>query len=87
MLHGDYGTAYNISNENAVVSIAEVAQTVATIVGTKVVFDLPDEVESRGFSKPQNCILNNEKLRAMGWSGHYTLKEGLEETIHILRVV
>lgn len=87
LLHGDYGTAYNISNENAVVSIAEVAQTVATIVGTKVVFDLPDEVESRGFSKPQNCILNNEKLRAMGWSGHYTLKEGLEETIHILRVV
>ena len=78
------GEAYNISYDQSVASIAEVAQTVAEIVGTKVVFSLPDEVETRGFSKPQNCILNNEKLRSLGWKGCYALKEGLKETIDIL---
>ena len=86
LFHGDYGTAYNISNENAVVSIAEVAQTVAGIAGTNVIFDLPNEVEAKGFSKPQNCILKNNKLRALGWHGWYDLQAGIEETYMILRV-
>ena len=85
LFHGECGTAYNISNENAIVSIAEVAQTVADVAGTSVVYDLPDDLESRGFSKPQNCILNNAKLHALGWRGQYTLKNGLVETINILR--
>lgn len=75
---------YNISNEDSIASIAEVAKTVAEIAGTKVVFNLPDEVEARGFSKPQNCILNNDKLLSLGWKGKYKLKDGLKETIDIL---
>lgn len=85
LFHGDFGTAYNISNENAVVTIAEVAQTVAKIAGTKVVFDIPDELETKGFSKPQNCILLNDKLRALGWQGRYNLNAGIEETYMILK--
>ena len=84
MFRGESGQAYNVSNENSVASIAEVAGTVAHICGTKVVYDLPDDVESRGFSRPQNCILDNGKLRALGWSGRYTLTEGLKATIKIL---
>ena len=64
---GEKGEAYNIANENAVVSIADVANTVANIARTKVVFDLPDDVEKKGFSVPQNCILDNSKLRSLGW--------------------
>ena len=85
LFHGDAGTAYNISNEESVVSIAEVAQTVADIAGTKVVFDLPTALEAKGFSKPQNCILRNDKLRALGWQGHYNLLAGIEETYSILK--
>lgn len=81
---GIKGEAYNISNENAVVSIAEVAQTVADIAGTKVVYDLPDEVEKRGFSTPQNCILDNAKLKKLGWSGCYNIYNGLKECLSIL---
>lgn len=85
LMDGVPGEAYNVSNEKSVASIAEVAGTVARLCGTKVVFDLPDAVEARGFSKPQNCILDNAKLRALGFSGKYTLEEGLGETIGILR--
>ncbi len=82
---GVSGEVYNVSNENSIASIAEVAQTVAEICGTRVVFDLPDDLEARGFSKPQNCILDNGKLRSLGFCGRYPLERGLRETIEILR--
>lgn len=82
---GESGEAYNISYEGSIASIADVAQTAAKIAGTKVVFSLPDNIERKGFSKPQNCILDNSKLKSLGWSGHYTLEEGLKETIKVLK--
>ena len=84
MGNGKEGETYNISNEKSVASISEVAQMVATIVGTKVVFDLPDEIEKQGFSVPQNCILDNNKLKSLGWEGDYTLSEGVSECLKIL---
>ena len=84
MGNGEEGETYNISNEKSVASIAEVAQMVATTVGTKVVFDQPNEIEKQGFSVPQNCILDNKKLKSLGWEGDYTLSEGINECIEIL---
>lgn len=82
---GTVGEVYNIANENAVVSIAEVAQTVAAISGTKVIMQLPDDLEKKGFSAPQNCLLNNTKLRQLGWKGHYDLCNGIGECLTILK--
>ena len=82
---GKNGEAYNISNENSIATIADVAKTVAKISGTKVVFETPDEEESKFYSKSQNCVLDNSKLRKIGWKGAYTLEEGLRETLTILR--
>lgn len=85
LANGAAGEAYNIANENAIVSIAEVAQKIAELSGTKVVFSLPNELEKKGYSKPQNCILKNDKLKSLGWSGTYTIEGGLGETLNILR--
>ena len=82
---GEAGKAYNISNENSVVTIAEVAKTVAEIAGTKLIYDLPDEVEKKGFSKPQNCVLDNKELKALGWQGYYSVDAGFSECIDILK--
>lgn len=82
---GKSGEIYNISNENSIASIAEVAKTCAEIAGTKVVFELANEVEAKGFSRSKNCILDNKKLRALGWKGKYSLREGFEETLEYLR--
>ena len=44
-----------------------------------------DEIEKKGFSAPQNCILNNSKLRELGWRGIYSVKDGLRESFLILK--
>ena len=85
LFQGKAGEAYNVANEQSVATIAQVAGTIAELAGTKVVFDLPDEVESKGFSRPQNCVLNPEKLKALGWTGKYDLRSGMKETLDILR--
>ena len=82
---GAVGEAYNIANENAVVSIAEVAQTVASIAGTNVIMQLPDDLEKKGYSAPQNCILDNTKLKGLGWNGHYDISKGVKECLDVLR--
>ena len=84
LFHGKEGEAYNISNEKSIVTIAQLAQIIAEISGRKVIFDLPSDLESKGFSKPQNCILNNGKLRDLGWSGRYDIRRGVEESLSIL---
>lgn len=43
------------------------------------------DLEAKGFSKPQNCILDNSKLKSLGWSGQYTLEKGLLECYWILK--
>lgn len=37
------------------------------------------------FSQSKDCILDNSKLKSLGWNGKYTLKQGLVETIESLR--
>ena len=85
LFHGLSGEAYNVAQENGVTSIAELADMVALLCGTNVRYDLPNEVEKQGFSRPQNCILDNRKLRSLGWNGEYSLQEGLKGTLDILR--
>ena len=43
------------------------------------------DLEAKGFTKPQNCILDNSKLKSLGWSGQYTLEKGLLECYWILK--
>lgn len=85
LFDGKVGEAYNIANSKSIATIAEVADTVSKIAGTKVTFDLPSDLEKKGFSKPQNSILNVEKVERLGWHGLYTLEDGLKETIDILK--
>lgn len=85
LARGAVGEAYNISNENAIVSIAEVAQIVATMTETKVIMRLPNDLEKKGYSTPQNCILDNTKLKQLGWNGQYDIYRGIKECISILK--
>ena len=48
-------------------------------------FELPDEVEARGYSKATKARLDGSKLKRLGWQPHYDIQTGMERTISILR--
>lgn len=82
---GMKGEAYNIANKESVSTISEVAECIAGLCGTKIVFDIPNEIEKRGFSRLQNCVLETRKLESLHWKGRYDLLAGIRSTIRILR--
>lgn len=85
LLDGKSGEIYNVSYEKSIASIAEMAQLCADVSGTTVVFEIPNSIETKGFSKPKDCILDNKKLRDLGWRGQYSLMRGIKETYDYLK--
>jgi nucleoside-diphosphate-sugar epimerase len=79
------GVAYNLADERSDVSLRDLAQTIANIAVSRVVFDLPDEVELAGYSTATRAVMDASRVRAKGWRACYGLRDGLERTIRILR--
>lgn len=87
LLAGENGEAYNIAFENGDITLKDLAGIAAGVNGRKVVFELPDETESAGYSKATKARLNGEKLRKLGWKPKYDIRNGLERTIAILKEI
>ena len=85
LLKGECGQAYNVAEESFDIPLKEIAGIIAEEAGTKVVFDLPDAVEAAGFSKATKARLDGSKLRALGWSARYSLREGIHRTLKCLK--
>ena len=85
LLRGETGEAYNIADERSDITLRDLAGIIAGIAGTEVIFEIPDAIESAGYSKATKARLDSAKLQRLGWSAHYDIREGLERTIEILR--
>jgi len=81
---GACGAAYNISDEASDITLKDLAQTIAEHAGTKVVFEIPDAVESAGYSKATLAIMDSARLQQLGWKPVYDIHTGLAQTIQIL---
>lgn len=85
MLNGETGTAYNIANEKCDVHLRDFAQACAAYNGRQVVFELPSEAEQRGYSIAVNAILDNSRLKAIGFVPKYDFEDAIRRTIEILK--
>ena len=81
------GEAFNAANRNAEISIRERAEKIAECAGVRVVFELPDEVEAKGYSAPQDAIIDEKKLREIGYMPRYGIEEGIYRTYEILKAL
>ena len=87
MIFGRCGEAYNISNEKCNIHLKDFAQACAEYNGKSVVFDLPSEEEQKGYSIATQAILDNSKLKAIGFYPKYEMSDAVRRTIEILKNV
>ncbi len=85
MLLGKCGEAYNVADMDGAISLREITENIAESVGRKVVFDLPDEQETAGFSKVSVGVMDTKKLQRLGWRAFDDVRSGTRKTIKILR--
>ncbi len=53
--------------------------------GGEVIFEVPDDVESAGYSRATKARLDGTKLKALGWRPMYDIREGMERTLAMLK--
>lgn len=84
LLKGESGKAYNVADQSCDIQLRDLAKMIASISGTKVVFNYPSELESAGFSKATKARLDGSQLHSLGWKVSGTLSENLKKTIDII---
>lgn len=87
LFDGECGEAYNMSDSNSDIKLKDLATILAGIGNTKVVFEIPDDVEMKGYSTATKALLDSSKLKKIGWSPYYNIKDGLKNTINILKLI
>lgn len=84
LLKGGNGEAYNIADEPGDIMLKDLAAAIAEASGTKVAFELPDDIEESGYSKATKARLDGSKVKKLGWTMKYDIKSGIRRTINIL---
>lgn len=84
LLKGERGEAYNIADEASDIMLKDLATTIAEYIGKKVVIEIPDIVESAGYSKVTYARLESSKLQKLGWKAKYDIKTGIKRTMDIM---
>ena len=87
LLNGESGEAYNISDDASDIMLKDLAAIIADYAGKKVVFEIPDAVESAGYSKATKARLDSSKLNSLGWKAKYDIKTGIVRTMEMLKVI
>ena len=84
LLKGEKCQAYNIADADSNVSIRELAEAIAHLSGKKVVIDVPDAEEKKGFSIVTKSVFSTEMLEQLGWKVQSSMMEGLKHTIEAI---
>lgn len=84
LLHGESGKAYNVSNQDCNVKLKDFAGACALWAGKEVVFDLPSEIEQKGYSVAMHAILDNTRLLSIGCLPLYPFDDAIRRTLDVL---
>lgn len=86
LLKGACGEAYNVADESGDIMLRDLAALIANQAGRKVVFDLPDAVESAGFSKATKARLDGSRVKMLDWKPRYDIASGVRRNYFILNL-
>lgn len=81
---GNNGEAYNIGSDPTNYTIMDMANFVAKYCNVNVVQNIPQG--NAGFAPENHMVLNNAKLKTLGWEPDYNVEKALERTIEYLKI-
>ncbi len=87
LTRGEAGEAYNVSDPSGDICLRDLAQKIAHEGESDVVFELPTEIERRGYSTATKALLDGEKLRSIGWRAHFGMDESISRVVRMLREI
>lgn len=85
LIDGDNCEAYNVSDKKFDSQLKEFAELISKWCGKDIIFDIPSELEKKGFSNSVMTILDNSKLKKLGWYCIEDLETKIYDTLNILR--
>lgn len=85
LFDGKKGEAYNIADDASNITLKDLAKILANFNNKDVVFQLPNEIEKKGYSTATKAILDDGKIKELGWEPYYTIESGLIETLKIMK--
>ncbi len=84
LLDGRDCEAYNVSSKKFDCELGVFARYVSNWCKKEVVYDLPDDVEKKGFSNSVMTILDSSKLESLGWFTLENIEKKINDTLDIL---
>lgn len=84
LLKGDVGEAYNVANEETYISAKGMAEYLRDNFNSEIYVKL-ELNENLGYAPPTLLRLSSKKLRDLGWSPRYGLKDVFTKLMYILR--
>ena len=84
LLNGKDGESYNVANPKTSTTIREMAEILAREVcggKIKVVVNIPEDIEKRGYAPDADYSLNVDKLKTLGWKPQYGLADIYRRTM------
>lgn len=87
LLRGKSASAYNISNPDSVISIAELAETMSMYGAVQLRREIPTNIEATAFNPMINSALDSSRLESLGWRGLFNSRDGIDHTISIVRAL
>lgn len=85
LIYGKKGMAYNVSSDRCTLRLRDFAETCAKWANRKVVMSLPSESEKKGYSIASFAVLDNNRIKKLGWNGIYNADDAIFRTLEILK--
>ena len=80
---GKNGEAYNVADENKIVSIKQLAEITASVGDVLFYVDV-SEINDKGATSISRQVMSGNKLKALGWKCNYDFFDGVKLTLNSL---
>jgi nucleoside-diphosphate-sugar epimerase len=81
LLKGESGNAYNVADPTSEITIRELAEIIAEAGQRKVIMQLPEKSEQKGYNPVTRSVFCVDKLKSLGWDVHGDMPKKIMRTL------